>query len=325
MITSERKNKLLLMVFLAFLLYISFIIYSDLEKVMWAFHGFNWSFLPLILSLVITGYLLRGTRWYYYLRRININISIRDSYLIFFGGQSMTITPGKIGEMIKPYLVKNKTGTEVGITVPVVFVERLTDLIGMVILASFGSLSFHYGIKPLLITLILIALGILIIQCRSVNFRILKIVERIPRLGLYAENFKTVYNATYILLRPKSLGIATLISCCAWGLECISTYLVFSGIDVNIGILESTFIFAFSSVVGTLTMLPGGLGATEGSMVGISMILGVEISKATTATLLVRFLTLWFGVIIGLVILQYIFHEDQDRVISNNKNNEQVR
>lgn len=305
----EKRNRLILVVILGTFLYLFFIIYSDIEKVIEAFGEFNWILLPIILSLVFTGYLLRASRWHYYLKTINVTVSRRESYLIFLAGQSMTITPGKIGELIKPYLLEKRTGTRVDATIPVVFVERLTDLIGMILLIALGFMSFQYGVKPLFITVILIATTIFIIQYKSLCLKILKKLERVPKLGKYAENFEIAYNTTRTLLKPKPIGLATLISFCAWGLECLCMYLVFAGLGVKIGLLESMFIFAFSSIVGVVTMLPGGLGTAEGSMVGLAVMVGVNISQATVATLLIRFATLWFGVIIGLVILQYLSRE----------------
>jgi len=59
-----------------------------------------------------------------------------------------------------------------------------------------------------------------------------------------------------------------------------------------------------STVLGALAATPGGLGATEASLVALSQrLLGVAAAPATAAALLVRFATLWFGVAIGLVSL----------------------
>jgi uncharacterized membrane protein YbhN (UPF0104 family) len=51
-------------------------------------------------------------------------------------------------------------------------------------------------------------------------------------------------------------------------------------------------------------MLPGGLGVAEGSMWGILVYLGIDKTLAIGATLMIRFGTLWFGVILGLVMLR---------------------
>ena len=303
----KKRNKLILVVVVSVFLYLSFIIYSDIENVIDAFDAFNWILLPVILSMVFTGYLLRASRWHYYLKRINVSVARRESYLIFLAGQSMAITPGKIGELIKPYLLEKRKGTRVDATIPVVFIERLTDLIGMILLATLGLMSIQYGLTPLFIAVILVVTTIFIVQYKHFCLKMIKKMEKIPKLGKYAENFETAYDTTYSLLNPKPLGLATLISFCAWGLECICMYLVFAGLGVEVGFFEAVFIFSFSSIIGALTMLPGGLGTAEGSMVGLAVMGGVNISQATAATLIIRLSTLWFGVIIGLVILHYFF------------------
>jgi uncharacterized protein (TIRG00374 family) len=67
--------------------------------------------------------------------------------------------------------------------------------------------------------------------------------------------------------------------------------------------LDAIFVFSFSSIAGALSMLPGGLGVTEASMTGLMIGLGIDKSNAIAATLLGRFTTLWFGVIIGITVL----------------------
>jgi len=63
------------------------------------------------------------------------------------------------------------------------------------------------------------------------------------------------------------------------------------------------FGLSFSTVVGAVSALPGGLGAAEASMVGmLVLLLGMNTDSATAATLLIRFATLWFGVTLGLAV-----------------------
>ena len=93
------------------------------------------------------------------------------------------------------------------------------------------------------------------------------------------------------------------LSTIAWGLEGYGTYLVFQGLIPEAFVLgEAIFIFAFSTVAGALSMLPGGMLAAEGSMVALmnelsSLPVGLDVAAA--CTLIVRFATLWFGVILG--------------------------
>lgn len=302
-----KRSRLVLLAIVGILLYLAFIIYSNLGEVAKSFQQFNWILLPVILSLIFVGYLLRAWRWHYYLRTIDIVVSRRDSCLIFLAGQSMTITPGKVGELIKPYLLRSKVGAQVSVTVPVIIMERLTDLIGMILLAGFGLLSLQYGAIPLAISAALVATVVIVLQRRSLCLKILRALRRIPRLTNYSRNLETAYDSAHSLLGPKQLGVATLISLGAWGLEGLCLYLVFVGLGVEINLIRSISIFSLSSIVGAATMLPGGLGVTEGSMVALIVMAGAATFQATAATILIRLSTMWFAVVIGLVVLRRWF------------------
>jgi uncharacterized membrane protein YbhN (UPF0104 family) len=68
--------------------------------------------------------------------------------------------------------------------------------------------------------------------------------------------------------------------------------------------LIAVFIFSISSIVGAVVATPGGLGGTEGSLVALSeQLLGMARTSASAAALLVRFATLWFGVLLGVISL----------------------
>jgi len=51
-------------------------------------------------------------------------------------------------------------------------------------------------------------------------------------------------------------------------------------------------------------MLPGGIGITEGGMVGLLLLEGIDYTSAISAVILVRIVTLWFSVAIGLTVLK---------------------
>jgi uncharacterized membrane protein YbhN (UPF0104 family) len=67
-------------------------------------------------------------------------------------------------------------------------------------------------------------------------------------------------------------------------------------------LVQAAFILATSTLIGSITGLPGGLGSADLSLLGLIVAL---VTRNTTiagaATLLIRFCTLWFGVSIGVV------------------------
>ena len=61
----------------------------------------------------------------------------------------------------------------------------------------------------------------------------------------------------------------------------------------------ATFVYAFASLAGAVSMLPGGLGVAEGSLTALLAGFGTPLPEAAAATLLVRSVTLWLAVALG--------------------------
>jgi uncharacterized protein (TIRG00374 family) len=92
---------------------------------------------------------------------------------------------------------------------------------------------------------------------------------------------------------------ASLLGLIAWFFECLAFQMVFKGLGLEISLFKATFIYAFSTLAGALSMLPGGIGAAEGSMAGLLLMVEIPKAKATTATIIIRVCTVWFAVILG--------------------------
>ena len=101
----KLKKKILFSLIIAGIVYLTFTIYADYEKVISAFAEFNWILLPLLLFLSFLNYFTRFFKWDYYLSVINVKIKKLDSLSIFMSGLIMSITPGKVGELLKSYLI----------------------------------------------------------------------------------------------------------------------------------------------------------------------------------------------------------------------------
>ncbi|HLZ08036.1 MAG TPA: lysylphosphatidylglycerol synthase domain-containing protein, partial [Chloroflexota bacterium] len=114
---------------------------ADSPQLLQVLAEFDWRLLPLILGLTLVNYLLRFVKWNYYLRVVGIrDVPIRQSALIFTAGLAMAITPGKVGELLKAYLLRYFRGIPIGTGAPIIIAERLTDGIAMLLLASGGLL-----------------------------------------------------------------------------------------------------------------------------------------------------------------------------------------
>ncbi|MCL5076227.1 MAG: flippase-like domain-containing protein [Chloroflexi bacterium] len=282
---------------------------GDFPKVVQSFAHFYWGYIPLILALTLVNYVLRFCKWQYYLRLIGVDALPRwDSFLIFFGGLAMVITPGKVGEWLKSFLLKETSGTPLSLSAPIIIAERLTDGLAMLLLASAGLVIYGHGWQLFLLLFVASAGIVVLSQQRSFILRLLAWSGRINWLSGWTHHLRTFYESSYRLLRMDALLLATTIGFVSWSAECVAFFFVLTGLGLEASpllLLQATFILATSTLIGSISLLPGGLAAAEGSIAGLLLLLRVTVSpaQAATATLLIRLCTLWFGVSVGVATL----------------------
>lgn len=282
-------------------------LFADLSHVGTVLQRFDWGYMPAILGLTLCNYVLRFGKFHFYLRRLAVRLPVVDSAIIFVCGLSMAITPGKVGEMLKPILIRGRTGRPITMTAPVILAERLTDGIAMLLLASSG-LFLYTASRPVLVLVAgaTIAL-ILIVHNRSLSLALLDRMGCIKRLTGQAIRMRRLYESSYRLLQWGALVPAIAIGVVSWSGECVAFWLVLIGLGQHATLLlliQATFVLGISSLVGSASLLPGGLGVADGSVAGLLIVLlHIGRAQAVAATLLIRFCTLWFGVSLGIVFL----------------------
>jgi len=307
--TPDLRRKFLWSLFLAFLVYIGLILYADWRALRETLSGFPWGWLPAILGLTLLNYTGRLIKWHWYLRLVGVEITFADSARIFGVGFLMVLTPGKVGEFFKSVMVRNVTGAPVARTAPVVLAERMTDGLAMLILAGVGLFAFADLAARLAAGVALLGIVgiIVVVQIRPLALWMLHTGERLPLVRRFAGSLTQLYESSYTLFRPRNLLVAVSIGVISWLGEGVAYFLVVRGIGAEDSIpaaLIAIFIFSISSIVGAVVATPGGLGGTEGSLVALSeQLLGLARTPASAAALLIRFATLWFGVLLGVISL----------------------
>lgn len=308
--TDPREGlvrKVLLAAVVGALVFAGLALYADAEKLASTATLFSWQAFGLGLLLATLNYGLRIARWQYYLRHIGVEVPLGESSLVFLSGFVMSVTPGKIGEVFKSLLLFESRGTPFAQTAPIVIAERLTDLIALVLWTALGSLAFSQG--PLIAAAgATVVFGILMVAAyRPLGELALSVCAKLPVLKLFSDRLREAYDSLHHMTRPAPLALGTGIAVLAWGLECISMYVIVHGFQgVALEWDAATFAYAASTLVGALAMLPGGLGGTEMAMTGLLQTLGgpaVTPAVATATTMLVRIATLWWAVLVGALAL----------------------
>jgi len=299
-------RKTLIVAVLSMLLYVGFAIYADIESLGAHLRNYAWWTFAAALLLACLNYVIRAVRWHQYLRCLDMHVPVGDSGLIFVSGFALSATPGKVGEVLKSFLLKDRYDIPVARSAPIVVAERLTDFLGLSILALLGVLAFDFHTLSLLITIGAVVTGTLLLANRSLVMWGLNVVRKVPSLRGIADKIEGLIDTVQALLRPGILLSATALSVLGWACECVGFYLIIKGLGVEqVTVLHAIFIHAAASILGAVSMLPGGVGLTEALMVsGLMILVGVpEEATAVAATLLNRLATLWWAVALGFVAL----------------------
>jgi uncharacterized protein (TIRG00374 family) len=299
---ERLKKNLVLALGLGVAVYLLLAVVSGLDDLGDAFATFSWSLLPAIFGLVASSYVVRFFRWAYYLRLLKVAMPPRINVAIFAAGLSMTISPGKFGEVLKSVFIRQVNGTPVARTAPAVLAERATDATGMIVWGFVGALAFSFGPESLLLFLAVTAAGIAILRSRRLSLLAEKMLRKLPLLHRLAPHLRDFHGASNELLAAWPLVVGTAISFSSWGIEILAVYLCAVGMGVETPFLVVVFIFVVGSLGGALTMLPGGIGAAEAGMAGMfGTVAGLSAGISVALTFVIRVATLWFATLIGIV------------------------
>jgi uncharacterized protein (TIRG00374 family) len=279
---------------------------ADPRELLRSLRGFDARLLVPVLALSLVNYALRYVRWEVYLRRLGVGLARGGSLAVFLVGFLLSVTPGKAGELGKAWLVRELGGGPALKVVPAVLAERLTDLLGVLLLIALGALPFPGGPWIAVAGLAAVAAVAAVLTWRRLAELLFRTLQRLPLLGSRVPQMAELYGRLRSLLSPGLLLFALAVSVVAWGAEGVGFFLVVREFAPGAGLLLSVFNYTGSTFLGALSMLPGGLGAAEGALAALLHAQGLDTADAGSVTLVTRAATLWFAVLLGLLALPVV-------------------
>lgn len=325
---SYFLRRCLLGIAFAVLVYAGWVIYSDASQVQSTLTLLAPSALLLALGLSSINYALRFWKWELCLSWLNVRegnaqhppvqLPVGQSALIYLAGLSMSVTPGKVGEVLRSTLLRATHGVEFTRTAPIVLADRLTDLVALVILSSLGLSLAPETLPWLGVAAALILGGFIVLGSPKRLHRILDFfVERTNgKIQALFEKARAMIDSSAALLKLSRIVPLTAISVVGWGLECVGYAVILQGFpNIKADLLTAAFLWASTTLIGALSFLPGGLGATEYSLglLAQQWIPNVTPAIALASTLLIRGATLWFGEVVGAVCLALLMRDPRVR------------
>lgn len=291
---------------LGFVVYAVLGLITDFGDVAQSLEDFAFQTFGFALALAFANYVIRFVKWQYYLGLLKISVPTFQSFIIFLAGFLMSVTPAKVGEVLRSLLLKESHDIPIERTAPIVIADRLSDLLALLVLMSAGAATFQQGWLIMLVGFGFCLVVILAVQIPWFGYRLIAIAKKIPVIKRGGDKFTEAYESLRTVGSAKVLLIPLLLSIVGWFCECFAFYVVLHGFsNASIDLFTATFIYSLASVAGAVALLPGGLGATEASMAGMIVALptGLSSAQGASATVLIRLATLWFAVVLGLIAL----------------------
>lgn len=257
-----------------------------------------------VLLLSLANYTLRFVRWQLYLRCLGKAVPISASLAIYVSGFALTATPGKVGESVRTIWL-HPFGICTSESLAAFFSERASDLFGVLLLTGLGLASYPVAQPVVAVVTLAVtaAIAILLWERGLQRFGKIAAARLSGKLGsLVSGAFATALHCRR-LFAPSPLLAGLVLSILAWGAEGVGAWLVFDTMGATFTLWDGIFIYSFSLLVGAISFLPGGLGGTEAAMIALLITHGFPAPDAVASTVIVRLVTLWFAVVIGLIAL----------------------
>ncbi len=257
-----------------------------------------------MLGLSLLNYALRAWRWHLLCRSGKVGVGFLTNAIYFIAGFAFTVTPAKVGEAIRLWLLRHGHRAAYEQTAGVLVADRLHDATAILILCVVSGWLTTQSQAPAAIAAVFVVIGTILLMRPAIvvalielGYRIVgrrpRIFVRLRRTGRRLENL----GSPSLYLKCAVLSLA------GWCAEAVALVWILSDLGADVGALAAVFAFSLGMLVGAASMVPGGLGGTEIGMTGALVLAGASLEAAVTATVVLRATTLWFSVVLGFALL----------------------
>ncbi len=323
----QSAARSLIAVVLAIGLVTVFLRNADLTQVRASMRDAHPGWIAAVVLLTLTTYVIRTERWQYLLEplgRTRFAVAFRATVI---GFAASSVLPARAGEVIRPYLLARQEGLSTAATIATIVVERILDLVAVLMLLATYLLFFDPGMAARDSALFgAIRLGGLVMAPVAVAALVVMYLlaghavwldtlvgwcrRLLPaRAGVRAGDLLRTFAAGFgVLRRPERLLASLGWSLVMWVVICAETWVVARAFDIAMPFAGSWLMLALL-IVGIAVPTPGGVGGFhEAFRLGATAFFGAENNAAVGAAIVlhaasfvpVTIMGLWFAARDGL-------------------------
>ena len=290
--------------FIAVIVFYSILVsISDFEEFVKQINLLKFELIPIILILHFLVVVFRIFRQKILFDSIEIDLSLKEHFIIHLSGLALIMTPGGFGQSVKAIYLKEKNNVQYGKSISLTLAERFYDLLSVIpviLVISIFIDSIEARTSLVLVSILLISILIIARNKKIFDFMISKL-PKIWILGSIKENSDELFNVLKQLTLRKTFTLSFLIGIGSWIVASIAFYYSFIAFNLDLTFFQTTFVSLVPIVIGTLSFLPGGIIAIEMTMFGFLSNYGLDNSLSSALVLFTRITSIWFLTIIGII------------------------
>lgn len=244
---------------------------------------------PVFLFAIV---LLRGIRWRYLMRVLDIEYSLARSCTVWtIGFFASAVTPGKVGDAVRALYVNNETRATFGEAILTVFIDRLWDLVTILVAGMVTVILFsHYYIEvPSVWILVGGALAVIAVIYmmlrRNLVRRVLKPLFNIFVPERYKDrlsmSFHSFYDSLHAYRRSaREVTVVMALTLVSWGVIFLFAYYVTRLLRIDVSPGYMVLIMPIVTLVELLPVSVSGLGTRDATVIYFFSLVGVPSAAA---------------------------------------------
>lgn len=285
------------------LVYAGFVLWEGAGEVWAAVRLPGWTGLAALALFTLLALSLGLARWWYYLRLVGVRVGVGAVLRAYLGSQALALTPGRVGELWRGWLLPAGAGPA-GRVAATVVAERMTDVFATLLLAGAAAVLWTGSPWLCLVPGSVIVGSFVLLRRPGWALGLARVLAR--RRGWWwrgaADGLRSLAKARECL-RPGGFLVGLAVGLGMQAAEGFGLLALLAAAGTELPLFRAVAGYGFALFVGSVTPAPGGAGGFEGTLTAVLVNGGVDEPLAVASALLVRIVTMWLMVPVGLAAL----------------------
>lgn len=292
---------------------ISLIIYLfyniEFNSVKNALLTFNRNVLIILALIYVVGIVLRSIRWQLLIKQRKTIVGVLIFKALVIGYMVNNLLPAKVGELARVEYLKQKENIGRSYLLGSVFIERLLDII-IVIIIFVSSLLFSKTSKEVFSynqwIIYLLAGVIILFVYFMLKPQIIKwFIKFLPnkQKKRFEQIVSSFTKAINFINNKRLLSGISFLSILIWGLTLLSVYLILWGLKVTLPFYAYFFVIAAGVLGVIIPSTSGGIGVYHAISTGALLLFNVVPEKALAYSIIAHAFDFFPNIVLGLGIL----------------------